>query len=186
MKLGSVRLGAAGSSIWLVPNQWLKSFLLGLGLTFDTASNLTASVQHTFDDPMQTPRTVTYTRAATVLTVTDANHGLAVGDNVQFDSDTNGQYNGAVAGPGTGGLDVASVTDANTYTLTVANAGAAAGSAGIRSFRVFNNAALGNVSGNPPVRADGNYSDPIGAVRLKVSAYTAGAATLTVQQGQGG
>jgi hypothetical protein len=51
--------------------------------------------------------------------------------------------------------------------------------------RAFTVPALVNISGTPPARADGNYGYPVAAVRLKVTAYTAGSATLTALQGFG-
>lgn len=60
--------------------------------------------------------TGTYARATTTATITAANHGLAVGDWVYLDWDlTDNPY------------QVQTVADANTFTVTVANSGAASG-----------------------------------------------------------
>lgn len=57
----------------------------------------------------------TYTRATTTATITQADHGLATGDWVYLDWDlADGPYK-------------VTVTDANTFTVTVANTGAASG-----------------------------------------------------------
>ena len=60
--------------------------------------------------------TGTYTRATTTATVTALNHNLEVGDSVYLDWDlTDNIY------------QVVTVADANTFTVTVANSGAASG-----------------------------------------------------------
>lgn len=175
MHLSPQTLAAQASSPWIVPNALLRAAGLGLALTFDVAANMTISVQHTMDDPNQNPRLVAVARAGTVATITDNGHGLAVGDNVIMSQD--GTFNGS--------FDVATVVDANNYTVTVLNSGALNATPILQSFRVFNHATLNGVTGVPPARADGNYAYPIAAVRLKCTAYTAGKATLTVQQGLG-
>ena len=61
--------------------------------------------------------TGTYARATTTATITAVNHGLAVGDWAYLDWDlTDNPY------------QVQTVADANTFTVTVANSGAASGS----------------------------------------------------------
>jgi hypothetical protein len=61
--------------------------------------------------------TGTYARATTTATVTAVGHGLSVGSSVFLDWDlADGFY------------VVATVADANTFTVTVANSGAASGS----------------------------------------------------------
>lgn len=58
----------------------------------------------------------TYARATTTATITAVNHGLAVGDWAYLDWDlTDNPY------------QVQTVADANTFTVTVANSGAASG-----------------------------------------------------------
>jgi len=176
MKLPDLTLSANANSRWFPPNPLLVNpASLGIALTFSFNANLTASVQYTYDDPMQDPRAMTYARAGTVLTVTDPGHNLNVGDNIQISQDTN--FNG--------GWDVVTVVDANTYTVTVPNAGPANGNAQLQSFRVFKHATMGNIGGAPPQRIDGNFNWQIGAYRLQVTNYVAGSATLTGQQGKG-
>lgn len=179
-------LAAAGSSPWIIPGPMMVSPGLGLALTFSFNANMTVSVQHTLDDPEQNPRAVTLARAATVLTITDAGHNLNVGDNILLSNpnkDPNNIWDGGF--PAGTSYDVASIVDANNYTVAVANSGSAAGTGFVQSFRVFNHAVLVGVTGNPPARSDGNYAFQIGASRLKCTAYTAGTATLSVQQGKG-
>lgn len=195
MLLSPLQLAAAGISAWRVPGPMMLSpGGLGLALTFSTNANLTAAVQYTYDDPTQTARQVTINRAGTVATVTDPGHNLNVGDNVQIESDPSGTFGPVLptggpfgAGPSAPvGWDVASVVDQNTYTLTVPNAGSVGPVVcALQSFRVFTHPTMGNQSGTPPARIDGGFNWQIGAYRLKVSAYTAGTATLTGQQGKG-
>ena len=59
----------------------------------------------------------TYARATTTATVTAVNHQLEVGDSVFLDWDLTDDF-----------YTVATVTNANTFTVTVANTGAASGS----------------------------------------------------------
>lgn len=187
MHLSAQTLAAVASSPWIIPGPMMETPGLGLALTFGSTANLTVSVQHTLDDPQQNPRPVTLTRAATSLTVNDPGHNLIAGDNVLMlnpNNDANNIWDGGGPGIGTS-YDIASITDANNYVLTVANTGSAAGTGYVRTFRVFNHSTLNGVTGAPPARADGNYAFEIGACRLKCTAWTAGTATLTVQQGKG-
>jgi hypothetical protein len=59
----------------------------------------------------------TYTRSTTTATVTATKHGLSVGDSVFLDWDLTDDF-----------YQVATVTDANVFTVTVANSGATSGS----------------------------------------------------------
>lgn len=188
MHLQSQTLSAAGSSPWIIPGPMMVSPGIGLALTFSFNANLTVTVQHTLDDPQQNPRAVTLARAGTVLTITDVGHNLIVGDNILLSNpakDPNNIWDGGF--PVGTSYDVATIVDANNYTVAVPNAGSAAGTGFVQSFRVFNNddARLVGVNGSPPTRVDGNYAFQIGACRLKCTLYTAGTATLTAQQGKG-
>jgi len=58
----------------------------------------------------------TYTRSTTTATVTAVNHQLEVGDSVFLDWDLTDDF-----------YQVVTVADANTFTVTVANSGAASG-----------------------------------------------------------
>ena len=186
MHLSSQTLAAAGSSPWIIPGPMMITPGLGVALTFSVDANLTAGVQHTLDDPQQNPRAVTLTRVGVNLTVNDPGHNLNAGDNILLSNpakDPNNIWDGGF--PAGTSYDIASITDANNYVVTVANAGSAAGTGFVQSFRVFNHATLTGIVGVPPARLDGNYQFQIGACRLVVSGYTAGKATLTAQQGKG-
>jgi hypothetical protein len=174
MRPTSVTLTAAGISKWIPVNEIQIAFGIGLGVTISNGANLTYSVQHTFDDPNADFRQVVLSRTTTTATITDNGHNLVSGDCV------------IVSGSGDANLDgtyTITVVDANSYTYTVANTGAASGSmyTNVRTFRVFTHATLVGLS----ARTDGNYAFPIQAVRLNITSYTSGNATLTVLQGMG-
>ena len=192
MRLSPVVLFAAGDSGWIAPGPLLLTPAgLGLALTFSSNANLTASVQYTYDDPMQDLRQVTINRAGTVATITDPGHNLNVADNVQISQDPSGTFGPAQTPAGgpvvlPSSYDIATIVDQNNYTITVPNSGSLGPvTAMLQSFRVFVHPTMGNQAGNPPARIDGGFNWQIGAYRLKVSAYTAGTATLTGQQGKG-
>lgn len=191
MHLSSQTLSAAASSPWIIPGALLQTPGLALALTFSVDANLTASVQHTLDDPTQNLRPVSITRVGAVATINDPQHNLNVGDNIQVSQDPSGTFGpvppvaGAAVVPASS-YDLATIIDANNYTVAVPNAGSLGPAvAFVQSFRVFNHATLTNIAGVPPARLDGNYAFQIGACRLKVTVYAAGKATLTVQQGKG-
>lgn len=187
MHLSPVQLSAAGDSVWIAPGPlMLTPGGLGLALTFSSNANLTASAQYTYDDPTQTPRQVTINRAAAVATITDVAHNLNVGDSVLISQEATGTFGPAAPNAVPSSYDVVTIVDQNNYTITVPNAGSVGPvTAMLQSFRVFIHPTLGNQVGTPPARIDGGFSWQIGAYRLKVTAYTAGTATLSGQQGKG-
>lgn len=183
MKLADLTVaGATGNSRWLPVNPWLYSPIIGLALWFSEDANLTAGVQYTYDDPMQTPRKATYTRAAGVLTITDNGHNLNAGDNVRLSQDSNGNFNSVQSD---GGSDIVATATPNTYTIAVPNAGAVAGTIFLQSFRVFKHPTMGNQVGGPPARIDGQLNWGVGAYRLNVSVWASGGAGVSGQQGKG-
>jgi hypothetical protein len=169
-------MAAAGSSPWAVMNQVQANFGIGCGVSLDSIANLTYTVQHTFDDPAAVGRPIAIARVGTTATVTDVAHHLNTGDSV------------VIWGSGDPNLDTQNgsditVTGVDTYTYTVGNTGATASGTGalVRSFRVFPHVSLVNLT----AKADGNYAFPIEMIRLKITAYTAGSATLAILQGMG-
>lgn len=187
MHLLQQTLSAAGDSPWIIPHTLPIATAIGLALSFSSNANLTANVQYTYDDPMQNPRAVALTRVGAVLTVNDPGHNLNLGDAITLlnpNKDPNNIWDGSQPGIGTG-YDVAAITDQNNYTVAVANAGSAAGTGAVRSFRLFKHATLQNIAGVPPARIDGSLGWPVGAIRLNVTGYVAGSATLTVTEAKG-
>lgn len=188
MHLSPQTLSAAGDSPWIIPGPMLLATSIGLALTFSPDANLTANVQYTYDDPMQNPRVATLARAGVNLTITDPLHRLIAGDAILLSNpnqDPNNIWDGSAPGQAGTPYDIASITDPNNYVVTVANAGSAAGGGAVKSFRLFKHAVLNGITGAPPARIDSSLGWPVGAIRLNVSAYTAGSVTLTVQQAKG-
>ena len=170
-----------------------------LGYTSTTAPNLTYTVYHTFDDPNPDPngtnqRLVSVSQTTTVITVTDngpvqgsnpqLGHGLRVGDLVVL----TGTQLPSGKTPIDGSYSVASITSATVYTLTSTVSQSATGgpNSQVQSFRLFTLSWFG-LTGLTAATAAGyvSYPYPITGLCLGVSAYTAGVATLVVDQAVG-
>ena len=164
-----VRCDAAEFTRWVPLNRYSSTFGVGLGVIFADGATLTCEVQHTFDDIYAKRTDFSISRTTTTATATMVNHGLAVGSWVKV---TN------AGAPLDGEFAVASITDFDHFTYTVANSGATAssGNASIQSARVFAHDALTALSAN----ADGNYEFPPVACRLNCSAYTDGFVELAI------
>lgn len=168
----TVRRSALGFTEWVVLDQYVRGFVVGLGAKMSSNGNLTYSVEHTFD-PVMTPYSpLTITRTTTVATITfTTNHGLSVADFVRII--------GAGA-PFEGSYAVATVPDQTSVTVTVADAGPTSvpSSTKIVTARIFPHTTLVAKTAS----ADGNYVAPPIACRLNVTAYTGGYVDLTVVQ----
>jgi hypothetical protein len=174
-----VRLGAVGQSPW-IPVDWLKNtFSIGLVGIPSSNATLTWGVQHTFDDPgPEGALPVSFSQTTTTITVTDlrqvssiAGHGASVADSVVLTS-TQAGVDGTYA--------VATVTSQSVYTLTSTVSQSASGAnARANILRPFNHATMTGQTG----RLDGNYAFPIRALRLIVTAYTAGYVDLITLEG---
>jgi hypothetical protein len=166
-------LGAAGVTPWVPVNYIQNGFLLGMSGEMTSGGGLTWAIQYTMDDLGQEFRPVSISRSTTTATVTDPDHRLSVGDSI------------IVAGTGSSNLDgtyaVASIVDANSYTYTVANTGAAAGGVNskLKSLRVLTHATLTDQTAS----AAGSLAYPVRAVRGAVTAYTSGKIDFTFLQG---
>ena len=202
MRPVKVTVNAVGYSAW-IPIAYNESwFGIGVAVIVPVSATGTYTVQHTFDDPsyamqLDGSNTITIARVTTTATVTDfgpngLGHGLSVGDSVVVSGsgsptilDSQPPAVGdPLAGVGRGivGWNVASVPSSTTYTYTVANSGPASdgGNAHVCRMRVFNSTlsaqtASGTVTYNYPVRA----------IRLSVSALSAGFIDMIVLQGVG-
>lgn len=170
MRAAKVTVAAQANSPWVPIDTNLVPMNLGLGVIPNSTANLTYSVQHTFDS-FENPRSIAIARAGTTATVTDVAHGLSTGDSV------------VITGSGDSNLDTQiadiTVTSVNAYTYTVANTGLTVAQAVALNLRVFPHSTLATQT----ARADGNYSFPIRACRLRVSAYVAGSVDMIVVQG---
>ncbi len=176
MRPVKVTVGSQTFSNWIPINELANAFQIGLACCISSGASATYKVQHTFDEPGPDGlHPVSISRTTTTATVTDTDHGLSVGDNVLVEQSGSTNLDGSYA--------VASVTNQNVYTYTVANSGATAdnGNAKAHNFRVFDHAIITGQTG----RIDGNYAFPIQAVRLNVTTWASGKVDLTVLQGMG-
>lgn len=189
-------MNAAGYSQWLPVDWGANWFGVGVAVVLSEDGNLTYTVQHTFDSPDLVTNdyiansAVKIARAGAVATVTDTGpygigHGLSTGDNVVILSSGSAQLDSATGalplwGNGTVGFTVASTPTNTTYTYACANAGPTAdnGNAQVIRLRVFPSTLAAQTA-----RGTTTYNYPPKAVRLYVSAYSAGFADLTLIQG---
>lgn len=172
MRTQTVTQGAAGASAWMPLDTRKNPTSVSLAGTVTSGATLTYKVQHTFD-PVQNVQPCSITRVTTTATLTLADHGI---------SSTSDSITVVGAGaPFDGTYAVAGITDANVITYTVANSGATStgGGAGVVVMRVFDHDTMTGKTAND----DSNYAYPPTAVRLNVTAYTSGKATLTINQG---
>jgi hypothetical protein len=197
MRPVKVTMNAAGFSPW-VPIAYNESwFGVGVAVILSEDASLTYTVQHSFDDPIlqyDPTNAVTIARSGTTATVTDngplgIGHGLSTGDSVII------QSSGSTAldspGPvltdgitgiarGTVGWNVASTPTNKTYTYLVANSGPTTdgGNAHVARWRVF-----ASTLASQTARGTVTYNYPVRAIRLYISAYSAGFADMIVLQG---
>lgn len=171
-------LSAAGVSSWLLmDNRAHGDFTVSLAVTLSQAANLTYDVELTYDrNDINRHEKVSIARALTVATVTLADHGLKVGDSVVI-FDTN--YTSHSPEPNfEGTFQVVTTPTDDTFTITVANTGTTAAIGRLLPFRVFKHLTLEADT----TEQQGTQNDSVSAIRLNVTGYTAGDATLTVLQ----
>jgi hypothetical protein len=173
---------AAGGAFgpWIPLDYLQRPFNVGLFVSLSQdASGITYSVEYSPDNPnagksVANP-VASLSRTTTTATLTFTNpHGLVTGDSVTVVNSGD---------PNLDGTYTAAATSTTALTYTVANTGAAAGSPYTQAvpMRVFPHATLVALL----VRAAGNFAFPCWAVRLHITAWTAGSATLEVNQGFG-
>lgn len=167
-----VILSAAGNSRW-IPLDWARpNAKVALIARISSGASLTYQVQHTQDGARVPERLVTISRTTTTATVTDTAHKLTTGDSVII------RGSGSTNLDSEAGVDI-TVSDANTYTYTVANSGATAASAFLRQMRVQPHETMTAQTGND----DANYEFVPVACRLRVTTYASGSVGLTVLEG---
>ena len=187
MRPVDIWLNSATFSNWVQLDYLQNGFAVGLGFSVSSGATLTASVQHTFDDIQQNDHPVSATQSGNTITVVDTgfsqiwsntnslnSHCLSVGDWVYLtgsQANMDGQYS------------VASIVSATSYTLTSTVSQTATAGPGLQAAtaRVYNHATMSAITS----RLDGNYAFPPCAVRLLVTAYTSGIASLAIRQGMG-
>jgi hypothetical protein len=165
-----VTVSSATRSAWIPLNTYISPFNVGIGCVCSSNINATYSVEYSHDNPLDAVA-CSITRSTTTATLTLPNHGLTTSDSIivvsSGDSNLDGTY------------QVASVPNQNTVTYTVADTGVTASiSAKVAVMRVFTHSTLASKTAN----ADGNIAYPVQAVRLRITAYTAGYVTMLVTQ----
>lgn len=181
MRQQVVKLDQVGVSPWLFTDNRRHGtdFNLGIQVTLAPASTLTYSVEATKDrNAVERVRSdLSIARALTVATGTLLDHGLKTGDSARI-YDTN--FTAHNPESNLEGLFTITVVDKDTFTYTVADTGAAAASpARILTFNVH---ALQAALTAETAAANAAVVEPLSAVRLNVTAFTAGSAQLTVLQ----
>ena len=177
MRPQSVSVSSATTSAWVPLDRAQAAFGVGFNVDLDSAaSGITFKIEHTFDG-LGRIKIATIARSSTTVTVTTgAAHGLNTGDSVivlnanQLTGASDGQYT----------ITVSSTT---VFTYTSGTSGTVATSplaVELVSLRVQPHS---SITGNT-ASIDGNYAFPITAMRLNVTAWVAGTATLTVNQGR--
>ena len=160
-------LGAAGFTDWLPIDRNQIDPKVGFGVTLSAGANLTYSIQHAYEDPAAKVQ-VFLTRVTTTATMKKVGHKLRVADSVIVDA----------AAPFGGTFAVASVVDADNITYTVANSGATKDTGMAAGLRPFSHADVAAETTDQ----NGSYLFPISAMRLIITAFTGGTATLTMVQ----
>jgi hypothetical protein len=171
MRPTSVRVTAAGPSAWVPLNTYATSIAILLGVVFSSNKNLTVDVEYSSDQLV--PQDCKITRSTTTATLTLTNHGLSVGDSIVVSQ---------AGAPLDGTYAVASVTNQNVITYTVANSGVTTTqgkNAQVIPLRISDHPVLSALTAN----ADSNFTVPPSVVRLTCTAFTAGYADLNIRSG---
>lgn len=172
---GSTYVGP-GFTPWTVVNYMQLTFAVTMAaIPSSDAATVALAGQYTVDpQDGNYARPVGITRVTTTATVTDPGHGLSTGDSVSV-------FQGGA--PFDGYIPTVTVTNATTYTYTVANSGpsVSAPTTQILSARVF---PISGITGASRVAA-AISAEPVQAVRLNVTTITAGFVDWIVQQGLG-
>ena len=178
MKYAQVIQSAVGATAWVPVDPSQNAFGVGFNIDLDSAaSGITYTIQHTFDDVGHKVN-ATISRSGTTVTVTvPEGHGLNTGDSAVILNAN--QVTGASGLDGTYDVTVSSTT---VFTYTSGTSGTVGTFTGIEivPLRVQPHSSIVGAA----TSTDGNYAFPIRAMRLNMTARTAGSATLTVWQGR--
>lgn len=164
----TVALGTVGN--W-IPVDRRSYGTIGFTVNPHTGALGTYSVQFTESAVNGNGTKVAFSRVTTVLTVNFPNHGLAVADNVILlgNSDYFGQ------------LNVASVTDVNNFTITVADSGQTAVSGSCLPIIADDVAGNSSVTG----QNSGTISASVAAIRLNCTNSTVAPHDIIFNQVEG-
>lgn len=175
----SIKRTADGSaspdfSPWARVNSGMEDYSIGFSTRVHSGVTGTYTVQVTLGNPEEFFK-ATYSRTTTTLTITYVDHGLNAGDGVNIQGTDWDNVDGQT-------LEVATVPDADTFTVTVANSGATAGSLRLALLPIDDLASFTAVSGNQT----GSTTGAIQMIRLaKNGGSLDGKVTLQVTQSYG-
>ena len=182
MKQTQVTVGSQTFSPWIPLNPLKPTFATGLFVGLTGTVSLTYKVQHAV--PTNTNGEclpisgndagvlTKLTRSTTTATLVWPDHGMTTADSIIVEGAST-EMNGTFA--------IAGITDANTLTYTVTNAGATVAGAGFKVLllKVFDH----DVLTGKTTADDGNYAFPVPFCRLNVTTWASGKATLVVVSG---
>jgi len=167
MKPQQTILSAAGASDWIPVNHRGNDFGIGFTCGVDSNWNATYSIEHSLSNP-EANLAATFGQSTTTITVTLTNHGLTTSDSVIL----SGTRETGVEGH----FEVATVADANTFTVTSGTSQTVTAGARVKvsPMKVFAHDTV-----NAKTTADdGGYDLPCRAVRANITTYTAGVLTV--------
>lgn len=180
MRPVTVRQAAAGRTEWTQVDYVNAAFGIGLAVSFSSDANLTAQVEYTFDGLGSGDfNSVQVVQSASALaTVTDLGpdgngHRLNTNDSVYV--------LGAPPSTVASGLVTVTVVDPTHYTYNAGVSQTINQPAQAQGMRVFVHPTLVGLT----ARQEGYLAFPVVAVRLHITAYTAGACYLDIVQGDG-
>lgn len=165
-----VTQSAAGRTAWIPLDTLKDHFVCTVACVCSSNISATYSVEYSMDQPnYAVPCSIS--RSTTTATLALPNHGLTTSDSI------------IVSGSGDSNLDgtyqVASVPDQNSVTYTVADTGATTSiTAKVAVMRVFTSTGIAGSTANDIE----DLQNPRTAVRLNITAYTAGYVTMIVVQ----
>jgi len=179
MRPTSTTVASATTSSWVPVDRGQSAFGVGFNVDLDsTASGIVFKIEHTFDD-LGKIQVGSIARSLTTVTVTTgAAHGLNTGDAVVVLN-----ANQTTGASGLDGQYTVTVSSSTVFTYTSSVSGTVATSPlsiNLILLRVQPHSTITASS----VSVDGNYAFPITAMRLNVTSWSAGTATLTVNQGR--
>lgn len=179
MKPQSVSVSSATTSAWVPLDRAQAAFGVGFNVDLNsTASGITFSIQHTFDD-LGKKQIGTISRTLNTVTITTgAVHNLNTGDSVVVLN-----ANQLMNSTGLDGQYTVTVSSPTVFTYTSAVSGTVNTSGMAIEMILLRVQSHSSIVGST-ASVDGNYAFPITAMRLNLTAWTAGTATLTVNQGR--
>jgi len=168
MRFTTTPLGATGPGDWQVIDTEQTAFGVGYFVAVQQGSTLTFKIEHGWSVlPTDEQQYSSITRSTTTATLKVPSALIVKGAGAPFD----------------GTFQVASVTNQNTITYTVANSGATTAITGgfVRLIRTIDDPVVVSKSSS----TEGNLAFPCSHIRLNLTAWSAGAAVLTLLQPSG-